>query len=169
MAFASAYPVVKAALVTRLKARSGLAGVSVTYEAPENSEDVRGTSGAWESVSFDDAEGNIAQRVFAGASNLIFDEEYVQTCVIQVLRQDRGTQQEADERAGEILYEIHAELANQADWDYDALGLGVTDFEYVDLLPVIHKMVTGFLPAGAGHAARVELGIRVRARRTFNP
>jgi hypothetical protein len=87
--------------------------------------------------------------------------------VIQVLREKKGTQQEADERAGEILFEVHSELAHQGEWDMAALGLN--GFEYVDVVPAGYRTVTGFLPAGAGHGARIELNLRVRARSIFIP
>jgi len=170
MTFGSTYSAVKAALVTQLDARSGLAATSVLYQAPERGSEVRGESGAWELIFFDDAEGTSGVRVFAGPSPLIFDEEYIQTCVIEVQIPDSsGTQQAVDDRAMELLYEVLHELSHQAEWDYTALGLGPADFEYVDLVPASWSTNTGFIVPTKGHGARIGLGIRVRARRLFSP
>ncbi len=168
MTFGSTYSAVKAALVTQLKARSGLANTTVLYQPPERGSEIRGDSGTWELIFFDAAQGSAGVRVFAGSSPLIFDEEYDQTCVIEVQIPDSsGTQQAVDDRAMELLYEVLHELAHQATWDYDALGLGAADFEYVDLVPASWSTSTGFVMPTKGHGARIELGIRVRARRTF--
>lgn len=164
----SAYAAVKAALVTRLDARSGLTDVKVLDRLPDKAEEIQGDSGKWEMISFDSAEGDTGVVVVAGASNIIFDDDYIQTCFIQVLIPDsEGTQQAADTRADELLHEVYAELAAQAAWDYGALGLGPDDFEYVIVTPAGHRHEPSHL-SHEGHAAKVELGIRVRARYTFN-
>lgn len=164
----SAYAAVKSALVTRLSARSGLADVTVMDRLPETGEEIRGDSGVQEIISLDGAEGDIEHRVVAGASKLIFDDDYIQSCFIQVLMDtSEGTQNAADARADTLLHEVYAELAAQASWDYVALGLGPAVFEYIVITPLGHRHVPGFL-AQEGHGAKVELGIRVRARYSFN-
>lgn len=164
MASASAYSAVKSALVTQLAARSGLAGVAVSYQAPVDPTDVKST-GSYEAIWCDDAEGDFADVVLC-AGDLRFDESYIQTLVVQVMRPTRlGTQRVADERAQELLYEVHAELAAQNDWDLATLGLD--DFDYLQVTPATQTWVTGFLPSGAGHAARCELGLLVESRRSF--
>lgn len=166
MPHGSAYSAVKSALVTRLTARAGLAGVKVSYQAPVKVEDIQGEFGAYEMVNFDEADGTFDVNVFCGASNMVFDEDYVQTCIVQVLRpESEGTQEVADQRVQEILYEIHAELADQGEWD--TADLGLDDFTYIEVTPVSQKWDTGFLPAGAGHGSKCELGLRVQARRSF--
>ena len=48
-----------------------------------------------------------------------------------------------------------------------ANGAPLSDFEYVTVVPTTHKTTTGFLSGTDGHGARIELGIRVRARKSF--
>lgn len=166
MAHASAYSLTKSALVTRLKTRAGtgLAGVNVSYQAPVKAPDVN-ARGSRESIFFDDATGTF-DNVVLTAGDLRFDEEFVLTMVIQVLRPtSTGTQQVADERAQELLYEVFDELAGQDAWTLAELDLGV--FDYFQVTPVTQEWETGFLPSGAGHAARCVIGLFVQARRSF--
>ncbi len=161
----SAYAAVKAALVTRLRDRLD-GSVTVLDRLPETGEEIQGESGNWEMISFDRAEGDIAVNVFAGPSNLIFDDDLILTCMIQVLMPDsEGTQQAADQRSDELLHEVYAEIADQAAWDFAALGLDA--FEYVTVVPAGHRHEPSML-SQEGHAAKVELGIRIRARYSFN-
>lgn len=164
MAHASAYSLTKSALVTRLDARPGVQGVAVSYQAPVSATDVEGR-GALEAIFCDDAEGDFDNRVLC-AGDLRFDETLTIQLVIQVARPTSlGTQQAADRRVEELLYEVHDELAGQNDWDLAELGLDV--FDYFQVTPGAHRFVTGFLPSGEGHASRCELGLLVEARRSF--
>ena len=164
MAHASAYSLTKSALVTLLAARAGLQGVAVSYQAPVGAPDVA-ARGSHESIFCDDAEGDFDDVVLC-AGGLRFDETLTVRLVIQVLRgSSLGTQQAADQRAEDLLYEVHAEIAGQNDWDLADLKLDV--FDYFQVTPASQRWVTGFLPSGAGHAARCELGLLVEARRSF--
>lgn len=166
MAFATAYAPVKAALVQLLVARSGLAGVTVEYHAPEKLPDIKSLSGSWENIHFDDARGDFASVVFCNGG-LDFDEDYVQIARLQVLRpKSLGTQQVCDERVEQLLYEFLAELSRQANWDLEDLGLDFLD--YLMVTPVSQTWTTGRLGGTTGgHAAGLELGLRVEARRSF--
>lgn len=170
MPHATAYSLTKSALVTQLNTRAGLAGVAVSYQEPVKAEDVTGQAGAREAVFCGRAEGTL-DNVILCASHLRFDEEFTLDLVIQVEHQPRADDQEAgqhvaDQRVEELLYEVHAEIASQRDWDMAELGLDV--FDYYQITPVSQVWVTGFLPAGSGHGARCELGLLIQARRGFD-
>jgi hypothetical protein len=163
MAHATPYALFKAAMVAKLEGRAGLSGVKVSYQAPEDVSDVR-ADGSWESIHFNEAEGTSENVILCGG-HLHFDYEYVQTAIVQVLRPDSlGTQQAADERVEEILYEVFAELARQQEWDLADLGLD--DFMPFQATPLSVRRRTGILTS-PGHGAGVEVGIRVYARRSF--
>lgn len=163
MTQATAYSPVKTALVSLLTSRPGLDGVVVGYAAPEKLPDLRG-SGSWENIHFDDATGSLDVTQFCDGT-IDFDEDYVQVCRLQVLLTGSlGTQEAADTRLGELVYELLAELSRQDSWDLAALGL---DFlETLTILPVSQEWETGTL-APEGHAAKVAFGLRVEARRSF--
>lgn len=165
MPHASAYPLCKAAIVTRLQTRTPeLSGVHIDYQSPQKASDIAST-GSWEAIHLNDAEGIFEDRILC-AGALTFDETFNLTLVIQVLRgTSLGTQQAADERVSELLYEVHAELSDQQNWDLTALDLD--QFDYFQVTPGSHRWVTGFLPRGEGHGARIELALTARARRSF--
>lgn len=164
MPHATPYALFKAAMVAKLEGRSGLSGVRVSYQAPEDVSDVRSESGSWESIHFNDASGTSEDVILCGG-HLHFDYEYLQTVVVQVLQPSSlGTQQAADERVEELLYELFAELAGQQNWDLADLGLD--DFMPFQATPSSIVRRTGILTT-PGHAAGVEVGIRVLARRSF--
>lgn len=161
----SAYSLIKSALVFALEARPGLAGVAVSYDAPVRPLEVTGPTGAHEAIWCDRAEGPLDSVVFT-AGDLIFDENLTLDLVIQVLHKNSGTQQAADERAAELVYEVLAEIARQKEWDFADLDL--SQFEYLYFLPVSQAWVPGFLEGTTGgHGASCRLGIQVRARRSF--
>lgn len=166
MAQATAYSAVKAALATLLRARVGLASVTVSYGAPEKLPDIKSIAGSWENIHFDGAEGDFSNVVFCDGG-LDFDEDYVQTCRLQNLRPESlGTQQACDERVEEMLYEVLDELSGQADWDHADLGLSY--LEYLIVTPLTQEWTTGRLGGTTGgHAAGLELGLRVQSRRSF--
>lgn len=164
MSHGSAYSVVKAALVTQLAARPGLAAVNVSYQAPIKPEDVRSETGAYELIHMGDAEGEMDAIVFGGSANLTWDETYTQEVVIQVL-QASSTQQDADDRMEELLYEVVAELANQQAWNFAALDL--SQFANLTLVPISARRETGYLEGQNGHGATCVLGVEVQYRRSF--
>jgi hypothetical protein len=163
MSAATPYSVFKSAMVTRLSARSGLAGVTVAYDAPNETPDVR-ASGSWESIHFDKISG-ASNNVIMCAGSLVYDFDYVQVAVVQLIRPDSlGTQQAADERLEELLNEVLAEMADQQGWDMAALGLDVFDYFQATLASIDTR--TGKL-SSQGHGAAYDLGIRVQARRSY--
>lgn len=163
MAYASAYTAAKAAIQTRLQARSGLADVAVGYDKPSDADDVR-TRGSNEAIWFGDAEGSFDDVVLC-AGNLRFDETLTVTLVIQVLRPtSTGSQQSADARVDEILYEVAAEFSGQNSWDLADLDLDA--YDYFQISPRGYRRFPGFL-SPEGHADRIELDLLVRSRRSF--
>jgi len=164
MAHGTAYSLTKSALVARLAARPGLQDVAVSYQPPTGAPDVQ-ARGSHEAIFLDAADGSL-DNVVLTAGNLRFDEAIEVQLVAQVLLgTSSGTQRAADERAEALIYEVHAELAAQNTWPMADLGLDI--FDYYQVTPASQQWVTGFLPSGAGHAARCELGLLVEARRSF--
>lgn len=168
MAFGSSYSAVKAALVTLLTARAGLSGVAINYETPIRRADLVSTTGAYESISMGEAEGNFEDRLNCGVGE-IFDESYTLFIYIQVLTEETSTtnpQQVIDERAETLLYEVLAELSNQSNWNLTALNL--SQFSYITVLPVSQEWSPGFLEGTTdGRGITCRLGVSVNSRRTF--
>ena len=157
------YHAVKRALAAGLAARAGLQGVVVSYAAPDKIPEIRGRNRSWENIHFDDAAGTVDNEVFCGA-HLVYDADYIQTTKLQVLRPtSRGTQEACDERLEELILELWAYLADQSSWDLDAMGLAT--FDNLIVTPATFAFDTGLL-APAGHAAGVEIGLRVQTRRS---
>lgn len=166
MTQATAYSTVKQALVTLLEARQGLSGVKVSYGPPVNIPDIRSINGSWENIHFLGVDGGTFDEIVFCDGGLRFDEDYVQEVRIQVLRPTNiGTQKACDERVGELLYELLAELAGQHDWDLASLSLD--HLNYLMVLPATQEWDVGRLEGTAGHAAGIKLGLQVRARRSF--
>lgn len=160
MSVGSSYATVKNALATLLAARTGLNGVAVSSQAPLQASDLTGSGGAKDSIWIDDTEGEYSDECFR-ALPLAFDETYGLKVVIQSLKDsDAGTQYQADLRVDQMLYEVLAQIANDA-------TLGVHSFNYLYVLPSAFRRVTGFLPTGAGHGSRCELTVEVKCRHTF--
>lgn len=159
MSVGSSYATAKAAIVSRLETRGGLSEVTVRYQAPVVASDMGGASG--DAIWLDAAEGDYENVVICGLP-LRLEEIYSLTLVVQSLRPTTdGTQQAADERVDEVLYEILAELANDPTF-------GVTAFNYFQITRGSFRRITGFLPSGAGHGARCELDLNVECRHTFS-
>lgn len=158
MSVGSSYSTAKAAIVTKLTARLGLAGVVIHYQAPEKASDVGGESG--DAIWLDNASGEYENVVICGLP-LRLEELYTIRLVIQSLRPSTaGTQQVADARVDAMLFEVLQELA--ADPTF-----GVTAFNYFHITRGSFTRVTGLLPTGAGHGARCELDLSVECRHTF--
>lgn len=96
----STVPAFKAALLTRLQARTGLSGVQITYGWP---------SGAVkrESIMLGGVNGTQVFRTIGATQKL---EEYSMTVYITVIREGAGRQQNCDERALALMAEIETEL-----------------------------------------------------------
>lgn len=162
MAYASAYTAAKIAVYTLLQARAGLQGVAINYDKPVDADDVR-ARGSNEAIWFADAEGSFDVVLFGG--DLRFDETLTVTLVIQVLRPtSTGTQETADSRVDELLYEVAAELSGQDSWD--VTGLDLDAYDYLEITPAGFRRSGGFL-SPEGHADRIELDLLVRSRRSF--
>lgn len=158
MSVGSSYSTAKAAIVSKLDARSGLDGVNVLYQAPEQASDVGGESG--DAIWLDDAEGDYDNVVICGLP-LRLEELYTLKLVAQSLRPSRdGTQLVADQRVDALLYEILDELATDPTF-------GITSFNYFQITRGAFTRVTGVLPNGAGHGSRAELQLNVECRHVF--
>src|SRR5690606_4918859 len=130
MAHATTYSALKSLLVTRLKARTGLAGVSVLYQAPKDPADVA-SLGSREAIWFLGAEGEFSSVVFCDGG-LRFDESVDITLVAQVLGTDSLHDQEnVDRRCEEVAYEILAELADPDFRDAITADTTLSAFDYV--------------------------------------
>jgi len=166
MPAASAYPVLKAALVTRLSNRPNLADVvRVLDHVPVNSDELRTESGTYESIWMAAATGPIGPVVLCDGL-LRFDEITDMTVVVQVLGVDSAdTQTAVDERANELFYELLAEIAGQEGWNKADLGLDVFDYFWFE--PLEHRWSAGRIQGQPAHGATVELDVQIRARRSF--
>lgn len=90
----------KAALLTRLQARTGLAGVQVTYGWPSGQV-------KRESIMLGGVTGNQEYRTVGATQRM---EEYTLTTYITVIREGSALQQAADERALALMAEVEADL-----------------------------------------------------------
>src|SRR5690606_24548424 len=153
------YSAVKSLLVTRLKARTGLAGVSILYQAPNDPTDVQAL-GSNEAIWFLGAAGEFANVVFCDGG-LRFDENVDITLVAQVLGTDSLHDQEnVDRRCEEVAYEILAELADPDFRDAVAADSVLSAFDYVIVTPSTQEWQTGRLPQpGSPYAAGVQFGV----------
>jgi len=167
MAHGTTYSALKSLLVTRLKARIGLNGVTVRYQPPIDPLDVNAL-GSREAIWFGDADGLFDNVVFCDGG-LRFDESLLLTTVIQVLgAESLDDQEQVDRRIEELLFEVLGELADD---DFriavqDDATLGV--FDYIIVTPETQQWTVGRLPqSGKAHGAGIELGIRVESRRGY--
>lgn len=163
MAVGSSYAALKRAIIAALQARSALTGVSVSYQAPIQASDVLDSSGSGEAIWLDDAEGE-HQNVVICSLPLQLEEVYALVLVIQVVKdQSDGTQEAADERCDELLYEVLTELTNDP-----TFGLSTGDpYNYLHVTRSTWQRRTGFMPSGAGHGAAIRLMLEVNARIHF--
>jgi hypothetical protein len=166
MSQASAYPVIKQALVARLQARAALANVNVLDHVPVNVDEIRTPTGAMETIFPVGADGTSLDVVFC-AGALRFDEEFILDLVVEVHGTDSdSTQPVVDARVNELLYEVLADIADQQNWDKATLGLDV--FEYVYFTPSTYLWGETRIQQTEVYAANVTLGLGVNARRSFN-
>lgn len=163
---ASSYPAVKHALVARLRTRPALTNVNVLDRVPVNMDDIKTDAGTNEAIWVGGATAVSADVVFC-AGNLRFDENPVELTIgIEVYGTDsEDTQPAMDVRANELLYEVLAEVANQGDWDLDALGLD--HFDYVYFTPSTYEWSEGRLQQTGVFGAAVEMTLGINAR--LNP
>jgi hypothetical protein len=163
----SAYPLIKAALITRLTVRAGLQGVNILAHPPISRDELRSPTGRNESIFFAGATGPFAD-VIMSAGDLRFDETPVMTVVAEVTgTTSEHTQLDVDARCNELVYEVLTEIAGQHTWPLSTYGLDV--FNYVWFTPASGTWNTGRIdgiPAGA-YGASFELGLQVQARRTL--
>lgn len=160
MSVGSSYSTVKRAITDVLSDRGGLAEVSVSYQAPVAGEDVTGPTGAADAIWLHDADGEYDNVVICGLP-LRLEERYDLVLVVQSLQPDSlGTQEVADTRVDEMLFEVLDALATDPTF-------GVDDFDYLQVTRGRFRRVTGFLPTGSGHGARAELRLEVECRIAF--
>ena len=146
MASTSTVPAVKAALTSRLDARTGLDGVSVTYAQP-------GDALPHEAIYLDRVTGVHDVRVTTGG-RVPRDEQYTIALVIHVFLATGGPQ-EAEDRAFELLAEVENELANTP-----RLGLSIIDWAEARAYELDTTRYTD------GALARIKLGIECFAQLT---
>jgi hypothetical protein len=138
----STVPTFKAALLDRLQARDGLAGVQVTYGWPSGSVQretimLGGVTGTQEFRTI-----NARQRM----------EEYALDVFITVVREGHGRQQNADQRALELMGEVEDDLRDDPTVNNTVLTAELGRF---DLQP---------MASAETREARLTLGINVMAR-----
>lgn len=96
----STVPAFKAALLTRLAARTGLSGVQVSYGWPSGQV-------KRESMMLGGVSGRQEFRTVGATQKM---EEYTLTIYVNVIREGGALQQTADERALALMAEVEAEL-----------------------------------------------------------
>jgi hypothetical protein len=96
----STVPAFKAALLTRLQARTGLSGVQITYGWPNGAV-------KRESIMLGGVNGTQTFRTIGATQKM---EEYQLTVYITVIREGSGRQQNCDERALALMAELENEL-----------------------------------------------------------
>jgi hypothetical protein len=143
---------VKQALVTALRARTGLAGVQVLY-APddfETGDDHVQDDAIW----LGDTEWLESEIPVWNTGTKKVDETYALDWVVQVVKADGSTQEIADVRARALLAELQQALAE----------VPVISAEVLWAALHIGRHATGQVVAGPGHGSRFEGVIEVRAR-----
>lgn len=165
----SSYATVKRALRDRLQERSGLVGVAVEYQAPVQAADNRGSAGQYEKIFLDDVEDGELNNVVMCSVPLRLDESYHLSVVIEVIRPSSlGTQEAADERVDQLLFEIVHELASDP-----TLGISLnpglhSHFDFLNVTRGRFVRDTGFIAGtGGGHGARCVLDVEVSCRLSF--
>ena len=161
---AVAAPGVGQALTTMLRLRPELGNVRISDSVPVTTEEVRTVLGAFEAIWVSGATGTF-NSVVMRAGSLAFDETVSLTVNGQVLgRTSDDDQRSVTTRAGELLYEVLAEVAGQESWDQAALGLNV--FDYVWFTPTNYTLDPGRLEGQAkAYAAGWSIDIQVRSRK----
>jgi len=166
--YGSSYSTVKAAVVAKLDARSGLDGVSVAGEPPVDPFKVQGDTGSGKAIWLADAEGDYDNVVLCGAGRLDLEETYDLTLVLQALPQSTSdTQAVTDQRVDAMLGEVLLQMATDPTWGITASAD----------LPIVYLMSTrGSFRRFVGPIAernirpsRCELDLHVQCRITFDP
>ena len=137
----STIPALKNELATRLAARSGLAGVQVSYGWPVGAV-------LREHIMVGGADGSQEYRAI-GAQHRF--EEYTLTIFVNVLREG-GQQQTCDERCFALMSELEAELRSDPTVGNTVLTAEVATINLESLAN------------DASREARLKVGVRVQAR-----
>lgn len=155
----------KAALITALKARPGLADVNISYAGPRFAKDVKNDAGDFEAIWLDDAPqlgpatGQNVVTIIKGLP-LEIDDNYDFTVVIQVLRPTSdATLEETEARSVELLGEVLGLLSADPN-----VGLSPASYLLNECLPYHWDHRTGHLPSPPGFGSRFHLHLRVQAR-----
>lgn len=138
----STIPTFKDALLTRLKARTGLSGVQITYGWPNGAV-------SRESIMLGGASGSQEFRTIGATQKM---ETYTLDVYITVIREGHGRQQNADERALELMGEIEDELRDDPTVNNTVLTAELARF---DLQP---------MAGSETREARLTVGVNVMAR-----
>ncbi|MEB3367416.1 hypothetical protein [Saccharopolyspora mangrovi] len=136
----------KSALVSKLTARPGLAGVQISYGFPDEAIEA-------EAIWLQDANSTDSIPTFKTGPVRV-EEVYTVVVACQVLKSDGSTQEEADTRAVAILSEVQQALAVEPRL--------IDEILYAQLAGWKHS--TGVLPTGNGHGSRFDVQVQVRAR-----
>lgn len=143
---------VKQAIVTALRARSGLTGVQVLYgpdDFPSGDDHLEDESIWLGNATWDE----YAIPVLKAGTKKV-DEDYELEFFLQVLKRDGTTQEAADIRARVLLIELQQALAENP---------AISDHIFWAQLR-LRNHITGQFAAGPGHGSRFEGVINVRAR-----
>lgn len=137
----------KSALVDALTARPGLDGVQISYGFPD--EEVTD-----EAIWLQDANANDSIPTYRAGPSVKVEEQYTVIVACQVLMGEGAPQQDADQRAAELLAEVQQAVA-----------------ENPRLIPtILHAQLSGWrhhvglLPTGGGHGSRFDVQVQVKAR-----
>lgn len=156
---------VKSALLTVLRARSGLGGVNISYPGPRLAYDVKTDAGLYEAIWLDDgpamgpATGQEVVSIVKGLP-LEIDDNYDFTVVIQVLRpMSDATLEDTEARSIELLGEVIGAISSDPN-----LGLPIANYLRCEVLPYRWDHSTGHLPKPPGFGSRFHLHLRVQAR-----
>lgn len=144
--------VLKQALVTALRARSGLAGVQVLYgpdDFPLGQDQVQD-----EAIWLGDTTWLESEIPVFNTGTKKVDEVYQLEWVVQVIKADGSTQETADLRAVALLAELQQALA-----ETPALSPQV-----FWALIRMRRHATGQVVAGPSHGSRFEGAVEVKAR-----
>lgn len=132
----------KSALLARLQARTGLAGVQITYGWPNGAV-------KRESIMLGGVNGSQTFRTIGATQKM---EEYQLTVYITVIREGSGRQQVCDERALALMAEVEDELRDDVTVNNTVLTAELAGF---DLQP---------MASAETREARLTLTINVMAR-----
>lgn len=138
----STVPAFKAALLTRLQARTGLAGVQVTYGWPSGQV-------KRESIMLGGVTGSQEFRTVGATQRM---EDYSLTAYVTVIKEGGAQQQSADERALALMAEVEADLRSDPTVNNTVLTAQLSRF---DLEP---------MASSETREARLTLTIDVMAR-----